>query len=138
MTLLFINEIESNNEPTNESLKIFDTDDFDNKNMVLEPSLKFIFRRRLAEVPVEYSIKVALLSINNDDMVQFVDFCVTHGTTGARNIGCLLKEISRKKNLSENLYNVIQNAKKKLTPNINLDASDLLQHLYNLKTKSEN
>ncbi|CAG8710722.1 15056_t:CDS:2, partial [Rhizophagus irregularis] len=97
----------------------------------------FSFRRRLAEVPVEYSIK-ALLSINNDDMVQFVDFCVTHGTTGARNIGCLLKEISRKKNLSENLYNVIQNAKKKLTPNINLDASDLLQHLYNLKTKSEN
>ncbi|CAB5360040.1 unnamed protein product [Rhizophagus irregularis] len=58
MTLLFINEIESNNEPTNESLKIFDTDDFDNENMVLEPSLKFIFRRRLAEVPVEYSIKV--------------------------------------------------------------------------------
>lgn len=42
MTLLFINEIESNNEPTNESLKIFDTDDFDNKNMVLEPSLKFM------------------------------------------------------------------------------------------------
>lgn len=72
-------------------------------------------------------------------MVQFVDFCVTHGTTGARNIGHLLRgKFPGRKIYQNNLYNAIQNAKKKLTPNINLDASDLLQHLYNLKTRSEN
>lgn len=83
MTSLFINEIENKDEPTNESLKIFDTDDSDNENMVLESSLKiyvgqvfqtwvdaetflneyalqegFSFRRKRTEVPVEDGIKV--------------------------------------------------------------------------------
>lgn len=83
------------------------------------------------------SINIAKYRRLDDDMVQFVNFCVTHGTTGARNIGRLLRgKFLGRKIYQKNLYNVIQNAKKKLTPNINSDASDFLQHLYNLKTNN--
>ena len=86
VTPLFIGEIENKNELTNtfaESLEIFDTDDSDNEDMVLESSLKiyvgqvfqtwidaetflneyalqkgFSFRRKRTEILVEDGIKV--------------------------------------------------------------------------------
>ena len=86
VTPLFVGEIENKNELTNtfaEPLEIFDTDDSDNEDMVLESSLKiyvgqvfqtwidaetflneyalqkgFSFRRKRTEIPVEDGIKV--------------------------------------------------------------------------------
>ncbi|CAG8508452.1 16430_t:CDS:2 [Gigaspora rosea] len=45
----------------------------------------------------------------DEDMLEFIDFCITHSTTGTQNIEQLLK-------------------------NSELDASNLLLHMYNLKT----
>ncbi|CAG8750762.1 16711_t:CDS:1 [Racocetra fulgida] len=70
-----------------------------------------------------------------EDMIEFVDFCVTHSITRAQNIGQLLRgKFPSRKIYKKNLYNAIQNAKIKLSFKNELDASNLLQHMYSLKT----
>ena len=47
-----------------------------------------------------------------DDMICFIEFCVQHGTTGAHNIGRLLKgKFPGRKIHQKNLYNAIQKYK---------------------------
>lgn len=73
----------------------------------------------------------------DNEMIQFVDFCVTHRTTGARNITRLLQgKFPNKKIHTKNLYNAIQHSKKKLQTRIEHDASDLLRFLYNKKCEN--
>ncbi|CAG8838814.1 33622_t:CDS:2, partial [Gigaspora margarita] len=70
-----------------------------------------------------------------EDMLEFIDFCVTHGTTGARNIEQLLKGKFPGQTIhKKNLYKAIQNAKKKLPLSNELDALNLLSYMYDLKT----
>ncbi|CAG8578094.1 17093_t:CDS:1, partial [Gigaspora rosea] len=69
------------------------------------------------------------------DMIEFVEFCVMHGTTGARNICNLLRgKFAGRKIYKKNLYNAIQNAKKKINSHPEFDASDMLCYLYNQKS----
>ncbi|CAG8590290.1 18497_t:CDS:2, partial [Racocetra fulgida] len=71
----------------------------------------------------------------SEDMLEFIDFCVAHSTTRARNIEQLLKDkFLDRKIYKKNLYNAIQRAKKKLPSSNDLDATNLMQHLYHLKT----
>ncbi len=70
-----------------------------------------------------------------EDMIEFIEFCVQHDTTGARNIGQLLKGKFSGRNIHQkNLYNAIQAAKKKLSPRTEFDASDLMKFLYSKQT----
>ncbi|CAG8809582.1 7368_t:CDS:2, partial [Gigaspora margarita] len=69
------------------------------------------------------------------DIIEFVEFCVMHSTTGARNICSLLKEkFMGRKIYKNNFYNAIQNVKKKINPCPEFDASDMLYYLYNQKS----
>ncbi|CAG8598697.1 13300_t:CDS:2, partial [Dentiscutata heterogama] len=71
-----------------------------------------------------------------DDMVEFVEFCIYHGVTGAQSIGRLLKgKFPGRKIYQKSLYNVIQIAKKKLTSRVEYDASDLMRHLYSQRAE---
>ncbi|CAG8822895.1 21208_t:CDS:1, partial [Gigaspora rosea] len=73
----------------------------------------------------------------DNKMIQFVDFCIMHGTTSARNIARLLQgKFSNKKIHMKNLYNAIQISKKKLQVGVEHDASDLLRFLYNKKCEN--
>jgi hypothetical protein len=63
------------------------------------------------------------------NLIQFIDFCVQNGTTGAQTISRLLRgKFSGRKIHQKNLYNVIQAAKKKLTSRT--ESSDLMKFLY--------
>ncbi|CAG8760168.1 19138_t:CDS:2, partial [Dentiscutata erythropus] len=71
-----------------------------------------------------------------DDIVEFVEFCIYHGVTGAQSIGRLLKGKFPGRNIyQKSLYNVIQIAKKKLTSRVEYDASDLMRHLYSQRAE---
>ena len=64
-------------------------------------------------------------------VVEFINFCVSHGTTGARNISNLLKGQFPEQIINQkNLHNAIQIAKKNLLTRQEYDASDMLRHLY--------
>ena len=70
----------------------------------------------------------------DEDMIEFINFCVSYGTTSARNIKNLLSGQFPEKNINQkNLYNAIQVAKKNLTIRQKYDASDMLQYLYTQK-----
>jgi hypothetical protein len=70
----------------------------------------------------------------DEDIIEFINFYVSHGTTGARNIKNLLNGQFPGRNINQkNLYNAIQMAKKNLTIRQNYDASDMLQYLYSQK-----
>jgi hypothetical protein len=63
------------------------------------------------------------------NLIQFIDFCVQNGTTGAQTISWLLRgKFSGRKIHQKNLYNAIQAAKKKLTSRA--ESSDLMKFLY--------
>ncbi|PKY58215.1 hypothetical protein RhiirA4_479941 [Rhizophagus irregularis] len=67
----------------------------------------------------------------DEDIIEFINFYVLHGTTGARNIKNLLNGQFPGRNINQkNLYNAIQMAKKNLAIRQNYDASDMLQYLY--------
>jgi hypothetical protein len=70
-----------------------------------------------------------------EDMIQFINFCVQNGTTGAQTIVRLLRgKFPERKIHQKNLYNAIQAAKKKLASRIEFDASDLMKFLYSQQT----
>ncbi|CAB4468012.1 unnamed protein product [Rhizophagus irregularis] len=70
-----------------------------------------------------------------EDMIQFIDFCVQNGTTGAQTIVRLLRgKFPGRKIHQKNLYNAIQASKKKLASRIEFDASDLMKFLYSQQT----
>ena len=55
------------------------------------------------------------------DMIEFIEFCVQHGTTGARNIEQLLKEkFSGRSIHQKNLYNAIKPRKRSYHQELNL------------------
>ncbi|CAG8481098.1 16999_t:CDS:2 [Racocetra fulgida] len=68
-------------------------------------------------------------------MLEFINFYVTYKTTDALNIGKLLRDrYLGWKIYQKNVYNAIHYAKKKLSYGNELDTSNLLLYLYNLKT----
>ncbi|CAB4390329.1 unnamed protein product [Rhizophagus irregularis] len=72
----------------------------------------------------------------DEDIIEFINFYVLHGTTGARNIKNLLNGQFPGRNINQkNLYNAIQIAKKNLAIRQNYDASDMLQYLYSQKAE---
>ncbi|CAG8720593.1 8587_t:CDS:1, partial [Gigaspora rosea] len=72
----------------------------------------------------------------NNDMIQFIEFCVKSGISGAQPIGRLLKsKFSEIKIHQKNLYNAIQAAKNHLNKRIEFDASDLMHYLYSKRTE---
>ncbi|CAG8817791.1 23134_t:CDS:2, partial [Gigaspora margarita] len=67
----------------------------------------------------------------NSKMIQFIEFCVKSGISGAQPIGRLLKsKFPEIKIHQKNLYNAIQAAKKHLAKRVKFDASDLMCYLY--------
>ncbi|CAG8742734.1 8390_t:CDS:2, partial [Funneliformis caledonium] len=80
-------------------------------------------------------INIAKYHKLGEDMIEFIEFCVQHGTTGIQNIGQLLKGKFPGRNIHQkNLYNAIQIAKKKLLLRTEFDASDLMKFLYSKQT----
>ncbi|GBB84339.1 hypothetical protein RclHR1_10960008 [Rhizophagus clarus] len=81
------------------------------------------------------SITIAMHRKLDESMIEFINFCVSHGTTAARNIRSLLQGQFPGKNINQkNLYNAIQIAKKNITIRQEYDASNMLQHLYAQKS----
>jgi len=110
------------NFPKNSSVISFTTViDEHNHSMIPSPSINIAKYRKLGE-----------------DMIQFVDFCVQHGTTGAQNISRLLKgKFPGRPIHQKNLYNAIQMAKKKLILRVEFDASDLMKFLYSKRSDDQ-
>jgi hypothetical protein len=88
-----------------------------NHQMISSPSITLARHRRL-----------------DKNIIEFIDFYVSHGITGARNIRNLLSGQFPGRNINNKvLYNAIQQVKKKLVVRQEYDASDMLHHLYNQK-----
>ncbi|GBC09501.1 hypothetical protein RclHR1_08910005 [Rhizophagus clarus] len=103
----------------------------------------FSIRRKRTETLVENGIKIIIPSPSitlakhrklNENMIEFINFCVSHGITNVRNIRNLLSGQFPGRNINQKcLHNAIQAAKKNLTIRQEFDASDMLQYLYTQK-----